>query len=71
MSRLNWIGFVMLTMAFIFPITFPGEMELFLGIDMWNHRLYDMNIGVVIAAAVYLLVGVSLMVWSNTCHEQD
>lgn len=71
MSRLNWIGFVMLTVAFLFPVSFPGEMELLLGIDMWNHRLYDMNMGVVFAAAAYLLVGASLMVWSNTRDEQD
>ena len=71
MSRLNWIGFAMLIVAFLFPVSFPGEMELLLGIDTWNHRLYEMNTGAVIAAVAYLLVGASLMIWSNIRDEQD
>jgi hypothetical protein len=58
MSGLNWVGLVMLVLAFLF-------MELFLGINTW----YDMNTGAVIAAVAYLLVGTALMLWPNTRDE--
>ncbi len=59
MSGLNWIGLVMLVLAFIF-------MELFLGINTW----YDMNMGAVLAAVAYLLVGTALLLWPSTRDEQ-
>lgn len=71
MSRLNWIGFAMLVSAFLFPVSFPGEMEMLLGIDSWNHRLYEMKTSAVIVAVAYLLVGASLMVWTNPRDEED
>jgi hypothetical protein len=55
-----------LMLAFLFPVSFPGEMELLLGIDTWNQRLYEMNAGAVIAAVAYLLVGVILSLWPSS-----
>ena len=59
MSGLNWTGLVMLIVAFLF-------MEVFLGINAW----YEMNMGAVIAAVSYLLVGTALTLWPNTQDEQ-
>jgi hypothetical protein len=73
MSRFNWIGFAMLILAVLFPVSFPGEMELLLGIDtwndMWNDTWYEMNTGAVIAAVIYLLVGTTLALWPNVRDE--
>jgi hypothetical protein len=71
MSRLNWTGLVMLISAFLFPVLFPGEMELLLGIESWKDAWYAMNTGAVIVAVAYVLVGASLTLWSNTRDEQD
>lgn len=59
MSGLNWMGFVMLGLAFLL-------MELFLGINTW----YEMNTGAVIAAVSYLLVGTALTLWPNARDEE-
>jgi small-conductance mechanosensitive channel len=59
MSVLNWVGLVMLVLAFLF-------MELFLGINTW----YDMNTGAVLAAVAYLLVGTTLTLWPNARDKQ-
>ena len=45
MSFINWMGFVMLVLALLLN-------ELFLGITAW----YDLNLGAVVAAIVYLVV---------------
>lgn len=75
MSRLNWIGLAMLISAPLFPVLFPGEMELFLGMNtwkaMWNDTWYEMNMGAVIAAVAYFLIGAALTLWPNTRDEQD
>ena len=63
MSRLNWTGLVMLISALLFPVFFPGEMELLLGINTWQGTYYEMNTGAVIAAVAYLLAGVMLTLW--------
>jgi len=60
MSGLNWLGLVMLIVAFLF-------MELYLGINTW----YDMNSGAVIAAVMYLLVGATLTLWPNASDEEE
>jgi hypothetical protein len=57
-SGLNWVGFVMLILAFVFN-------ELFLGMNTW----YDLNMGAVIGAVVYLAIGVSLALWPNPNDE--
>jgi hypothetical protein len=57
-SGLNWVGFVMLILAFVFN-------ELFLGMNTW----YDLNVGAVIGAVVYLAIGVSLALWPNPNDE--
>ncbi len=54
MSFINWIGFVMLVLALLLN-------ELFLGMTAW----YDLNLGAIIVAIVYLVVGVSLSLWPN------
>jgi hypothetical protein len=54
MSFINWMGFVMLVLALLLN-------ELFLGITAW----YDLNLGAVVAAIVYLVVGVSLSLWPS------
>jgi hypothetical protein len=54
MSFINWIGFVMLVLALILN-------ELFLGMTAW----YDLNLGAIVVAIVYLVVGVSLSLWPN------
>ena len=65
MSRLNWTGLVMLISALLFPVFFPGEMELLLGINTWQGTYYEMNTGAVIAAVAYLLAGVMLTLWTT------
>jgi hypothetical protein len=54
MSFINWMGFVMLVLALLLN-------ELFLGITAW----YDLNLGAVVVAIVYLVVGVSLSLWPS------
>jgi hypothetical protein len=54
MSFINWIGFVMLVLALLLN-------ELFLGMTAW----YELNLGAVVGAIVYLVVGVSLSLWPN------
>jgi len=50
-------------------------MELFLGMNtwkaMWNDTWYEMNMGAVIAAVAYFLIGAALTLWPNTRDEQD
>ncbi len=65
MSRLNWTGLVMLISALLFPVFFPGEMELLLGINTWQGTYYEMNTGAVIAVVAYLLAGVMLTLWTT------
>lgn len=59
MSARNWVGIVMLVLALLFN-------ELFLGINAW----YDMNMGAIIAAVVYLIAGVTLSLWPTPSDEQ-
>ena len=54
MRFINWIGFLMLVLALLFN-------ELFLGINAW----YDLNVGPIIVAIVYLIIGVSLSLWPS------
>ncbi|MEK6585068.1 MAG: hypothetical protein AABZ24_01900 [Nitrospirota bacterium] len=54
MTFINWTGFVMLVLALLLN-------ELFLGITAW----YDLNLGAVVAAVVYLVVGISLSLWPS------
>jgi hypothetical protein len=54
MSFINWMGFAMLVCALLFN-------ELFLGINAW----YDLNMGAIVIAVVYLVVGVSLSLWPS------
>lgn len=54
MSFINWIGFVMLVLALLLN-------EAFLGINAW----YELNLGAIVAAIVYLVVGVSLSLWPS------
>ncbi len=54
MSFINWMGFVMLVCALLLN-------ELFLGINAW----YDLNMGAIIIAVVYLVVGVALSLWPS------
>lgn len=54
MRFINWMGFLMLVLALLFN-------ELFLGINAW----YELNIGPIIVAIVYLIIGVSLTLWPN------
>jgi hypothetical protein len=59
MSFINWIGFVMLVLALLFN-------EAFLGMTAW----YELNLGAIIVAVVYLVVGVSLSIWPSP-HDQS
>jgi hypothetical protein len=54
MSFINWIGFVMLVLALLLN-------ELFLGMTAW----YELNLGAIVVAIVYLVVGVSLSLWPS------
>ncbi len=58
MSFINWIGFTMLVLAFLFN-------EAFLGMTAW----YEINLGAIIGFIVYLVVGVSLSLWPSP-HDQ-
>lgn len=58
MSFINWTGFVMLVLALLLN-------EAFLGMTAW----YDLNLGAIVAAIVYLVVGVSLSLWPSR-HDQ-
>lgn len=57
-SGLNWVGFVMLMLALIFN-------ELFLGINTW----YELNMGAVIVAVMYMVIAVSLSLWPSPSDE--
>lgn len=59
MSFINWMGFLMLVLALLLN-------EAFLGITAW----YDLNVGAIIGAVVYLVVGVSLTLWPSP-HDQN
>ncbi len=59
MSLINWIGFVMLVLALLLN-------EAFLGMTAW----YELNLGAIVAAIVYLVVGVSLSLWPSP-HDQS
>ena len=54
----NWIGFLMLFLALLLN-------ELFLGINAW----YELNLGAVILAIVYLVVGAALALWPSSRHQ--
>jgi len=54
----NWIGFLMLFLALLLN-------ELFLGINAW----YELNLGAVILAIVYLVVGATLALWPGPRHQ--
>ena len=71
MSRLNWTGLVMLIVAFLFPVLYPGEMELLFGLNTWDGMWYEMETGAVIAAVTYLLVGGILTVWPTLSDKHD
>ena len=58
MSLIHWIGFVMLVLALLLN-------EAFLGINAW----YDLNVGAIITAVVYLVVGVALSIWPNPSNR--
>ncbi|CUS36205.1 hypothetical protein [Candidatus Nitrospira nitrificans] len=58
MSFINWIGFAMLVLALLLN-------EAFLGITAW----YELNVGAIIGAVIYLVVGVSLSLWPSP-HDQ-
>jgi hypothetical protein len=59
MSFINWIGFVMLVLALLLN-------EAFLGMTAW----YDLNLVAIMAAIVYLVVGVALSIWPSP-HDQS
>ena len=52
MSFINWMGFLMLLFALLLN-------EIFLGINTW----YELNLGVIVGAVVYVVVGASLLLW--------
>lgn len=54
MSLTNWVGFVMLLLAFLLN-------ETFLGITAW----YELNIGALLAGVVWLVVAAALSMWPN------
>jgi hypothetical protein len=58
MSFINWVGFVMLVLALVLN-------EAFLGMTAW----YELNLGAIVAAVIYLVVGVSLSLWPSP-HDQ-
>lgn len=58
MSFTNWIGFAMLVLALILN-------EAFLGMTAW----YELNLGAIVGAIVYLVVGASLLLWPSP-HDQ-
>ncbi len=59
MSFINWIGFVMLVLALLLN-------EAFLGMTAW----YELNLVAIVAAIVYLVVGVSLSLWPSP-HDRS
>ena len=59
MSFINWIGFVMLVLALLLN-------EAFLGMTAW----YELNLMPLVAAVVYLVVGVALSLWPSP-HDQS
>ena len=54
MSFINWIGFVMLLLAFLLN-------EAFLGINAW----YELNIVAVLVGVVWLVVAAALSMWPS------
>ncbi|HWG96437.1 MAG TPA: hypothetical protein VN647_05070 [Nitrospira sp.] len=54
MTFINWIGFVMLLLAFLLN-------EAFLGINAW----YELNIMAVLAGVVWLVVAAALSIWPS------
>ncbi len=54
MSFINWIGFVMLLLAFLLN-------EAFLGITAW----YELNIAAVLGGVVWLVVAAALSMWPS------
>ena len=54
MTFINWIGFVMLLLAFLLN-------EAFLGINDW----YELNIMAVLAGVVWLVVAAALSIWPS------
>ena len=59
MSFINWIGFVMLVLALLLN-------EAFLGMTAW----YELNMLAIIAAVIYMVVGVALSLWPSP-HDQS
>jgi hypothetical protein len=59
MSGLNWVGIVMLLIALLFN-------ELFLGMNAW----YDLNVGAMLVAVVYLIIAVSLSLWPSHVPQE-
>jgi len=54
MSFINWMGFLMLLIAILLN-------EIFLGINTW----YELNLGAIVGAVGYLVVGASLLLWPS------
>jgi hypothetical protein len=54
MSFINWMGFLMLLIAILLN-------EIFLGINTW----YELNLGAIVGAGGYLVVGASLLLWPS------
>jgi hypothetical protein len=59
MSGMNWVGIVMLVLALLFN-------EVFLGMTAW----YEINVGAILVAVVYLIVAVSLSLWPGHSDQE-
>ncbi|NGZ95598.1 MAG: hypothetical protein CV089_05620 [Nitrospira sp. WS110] len=59
MSFINWMGFLMLLIAILLN-------EIFLGINTW----YELNLGAIVVAVMYLVVGASLLLWPSAKDQR-